>query len=264
MIDSVLGKEEADNDARSEPAQRARAASSEPQPPLPDLPDGIIFFSLMNARKNFFVPSTENYFGGIKVSELKCDSGCNSMLLPITNLREIFEKFPCKDFRFEIKSGNGTAGRTIALTVVYKDCTKSFKLEIAKDLILNPVVISHKRLRFSLCEEDKTEILKSEICNGFFTKDSIDKLSSSSIANQTRRHHGLLGRSILSQMASLKYCECELYVNPAQFNMPSTFDVLEGIIGSIKARLWYHLPEGFDDWKDDDFEYEDDERDEEI
>jgi hypothetical protein len=218
----------------------------------------------MNAKKNFFVPSTKNFFGGIQVTELKCDSGCNSMLLPITTIHEIFKKFPCKEYRFQITHGNGTAGKTLALIVVHKDVSKSFNLEIEKDLILNPIVLNYKKLRFAICDQDKNDILKSEIFKGFFTKESIKKLNELDIVNQSRRHHGLLGQSILSQMASLKYCECELYVNPAHFKLPSSFEELEMVIGSIKAHLSHRLPEGFDDWEDDDFEYEDDERDDDF
>eukprot|EP01033_Poteriospumella_lacustris_P007170 gene7172-5162_t len=92
---------------------------------------------------------------------------------------------------------------------------------------------------------------------------SILMLKSTDISKQTRRSHGLLGQSILSQLASIKFLGCELYVDPATYQMPSSFAELETTVDSIKAQLAENLPENFDDWEDDDYEYEDDERDEE-
>ena len=70
----------------------------------------------------------------------------------------------------------------------------------------------------------------------------------------------MLGQAVLCQMASLKYRDCELYLNPAQFTMPKDFFELETTIAVIKHKLSQKLPDGFNDWEDDDFEYEDDER----
>ena len=85
--------ENALNTSSNESLQRPRAPSSDPQPLIEILPNGIVFFSLMNSKKNYFVPSTKNYFGGMKVAELKSDSGCNTMLLPILDLDELFNFF---------------------------------------------------------------------------------------------------------------------------------------------------------------------------
>ena len=254
--------EELDADETQEACvQRDRSLSSDAKPYLPDLPMGIAFFSLMNRKKHLFIPSTKNYFGGVKISELKCDSGCNSMLLPLTSFQEIFSKFPQTDYRFGIRGGEGTAGKTLALSIEHRGVGKSFSVEIAKDLMQNPINLTTSRLRFSLCEEDKNCILSTEKFKEVFVPVDLKKLQETCISTQARRHHGLIGQMILEKFASLKYVGCELYLDPTIFVLPRNFEALEKIIGSINLHLNVHLPEGFDDWEDDDFEYEDDEHD---
>ena len=70
---------------------RQERACSENQKELTGIPKGVAFFSLMNQRKRFFLPSSKNTFGGFKVSRVLCKSGCSSLLLPITSM-ESFEK----------------------------------------------------------------------------------------------------------------------------------------------------------------------------
>ena len=163
-------------------------------------------------------------------------------------------------YSFEIKSGKGTAGKTLALVVQNRDVGKLFSIEIAKDLIKTPTEIKYAKLRFAICQEDKVKILNTEKYIQHFLDESLDKLQKTDISKQTRRHHGFLGHAVLCQMASLKYRECELYLNPARFTMPKSFFELEAIISTIKHNLSQHLPDGFNDWEDEDFEYEDDER----
>lgn len=241
--------------------QRQRAGSSDPKPLLKELPAGVEFFSLMNSKRNFFIPSTKNYFGRLKIKELKCDSGCNSMLLPINEISELLAAFPCSEYKYDVKTGNGTAGRTLALTVRHTNFKNRFSINIASDLIETQQSMTYDVLRFSLCQEDKLEIIKNPSLFRLKTA-SEKKLADNDISRQTRRTHGLLGQSVLSQMASIKYQGCELYVNPAEYKFPENFETLDNTITTIKDQLVSHLPSDFDDWEDDDFEYEDDEREE--
>ena len=81
------------DDDKNRPTTRPRAVSSEPQTVLTNVPDGIAFISLMNPRKRFFLPSSKNSFGGIKVGRVLCDSGCSSLLLPIESAETLMEIF---------------------------------------------------------------------------------------------------------------------------------------------------------------------------
>jgi hypothetical protein len=47
--------------------------------------------SVANSKSRFFIPSTKNYFGPIKLSKIHCDSGCASMLLQIESLDVLHE-----------------------------------------------------------------------------------------------------------------------------------------------------------------------------
>jgi hypothetical protein len=213
----------------------------------------------MNAKRNVFIPSTKNFFGGLKVSELKCDSGCNSMLLPISSLTELVNTFPTDRYFYSVTRGNSTAGRTLSLCVSPWDSIALFTIRIADDLLNAQNMQKQSTLRFALCEEDKRHILQNPNLLRL-TADSVQILGSTDICMQTRRSHGLLGQSVLANLASIKFRGCELYVNPFCYKLPESFAELAQTVGHIKVQLHQHLPDGFDDWEDDDYGYEDDER----
>lgn len=153
------------------------------------------------------------------------------------------------------------AGKTLALRVSPQQADASFSICIANDLIATQGIKTQPKLRFALCEEDKQQILQDP--NQLdLTADSLQILASTDIRLQTRRSHGLLGQFILANLALIKYQGCELYVDPYVYKFPSNFRELKRTVGDIKAQLEHHLPDNFNDWKDDDYEYEDDERDE--
>lgn len=243
---------------------RPRANSNDPKPLLVDIPKGIFFISLMNKKRNYFVPSTKNYFGSIKVDELKCDSGCNTMLLPMAKFEDLCTAFPQASYRYEVGYGNGISGKSLAVSIYCRATLGTFSIRIAYDLFQKE--IKSARLRFSLCSDDIRDILDSEEYCRLFTEDSLKKLRDVNNGSITfhRRHHGLLGQSILSTMASIKHAHCELCVDPSDFILPSSFVELEATIGHIKSQLETSLPAGFDDWEDDDFEFEDEEWDEDL
>mmetsp|Transcript_19883 Transcript_19883/g.18054 ORF Transcript_19883/g.18054 Transcript_19883/m.18054 type:complete len:145 (+) Transcript_19883:16-450(+) len=128
-----------------------------------------------------------------------------------------------------------------------------------------PLQLAYHVLRFSLCENDnyKVEIQENYIQSFGLLVDSINNLLNTDISNQTRRKTGLLKSSIFTGIASFKYEGCEIYVNPTTFKMLNSFDELEKLVGWINAQFMinYQLPEGFNDWLDDDFRFEDDDLD---
>ena len=64
MGDSVLGK----RSSEFEPVGRSRANSS--QPKVVSVPDGLFFLAMMNTKRRYFLPSTQNYFGGVRVKRV--------------------------------------------------------------------------------------------------------------------------------------------------------------------------------------------------
>lgn len=75
-----------------------------------------------------------------------------------------------------------------------------------------------------------------------------------------RRTHGLLGQSILSQFTLFRINNCELYLDLAEYKLPSSTLDLVNQVQAISDQV-QEFPEGYDDWEDDDFAFEDDEYD---
>jgi hypothetical protein len=92
----------------------------------------------------------------------------------------------------------------------------------------------------------------------FFIDAEVKKLEGA-VAASKRRKHALLGQSILYNFYVMKYGNIELYVDPAKFVLPSTFDKLNNMTSAIESQLQSLKPGDFDDWEDDDNTYEDDE-----
>ena len=69
----------------------------------------------------------------------------------------------------------------------------------------------------------------------------------------------MFGQSILYNLNVMKYRNIQLYVDPAKFVLPSTFNELNDMTSSIESLLQSLKPGNFDDWEDDDNAYEDDE-----
>jgi hypothetical protein len=119
------------------PKNRPRSDTSEPQKPLIGVPSGIKFFSLMNKKKRFFLPSSKNYFHGFKVSRILCDSGCSSILLPIESpnqLRDIFA-MDSKAYRIAISKSNNVSGNAPVLTVHIKSPDGVFHASLCDDIL---------------------------------------------------------------------------------------------------------------------------------
>ena len=184
------------------------------------------------------------------------------MLLPISSLDDLVSAFPTNEYTYEISGGNGTAGKTLSLVVRPFNTNGGFAIRIAEDLIKVQDAKPQSKLRFALCDEDKTRILQNPDLLRL-TPENVFTLNTTDISKQLRRSHGLLGQSFLVNSASIKYKGCELYVNPSEYAFPASFSELAITVGKIRVELHDHLPDNFNNWEDDDHEYEDDERDDE-
>ena len=247
-------KREHDEELRT----RERRASSEHQKTLTAIPKGVRFFSLMNQRKRFYLPSSKNTFGGFKVSRVLCDSGCSSLLLPITSpesFNSIFDLYGA-DCNFSIKGSKNVGGKSACLVVEYKSSQRRFEVNLCYD-IMGLSVIYTKRIRFSLCHEDIEAIRKSDDLSRYDPA-SVACLTTATGPEQ-RRTHALLGQDILSEFSMLKHGHVELYVDPSEYTLPVDFQELRNQTISLEMQLRKDLPESFDDWEDDDFAFEDDE-----
>jgi hypothetical protein len=71
------------------------------------LREEILAVAVKNARMRFFIPSTDNGFGGIKNSFVMIDSGCNSMLLPFPSNADDLRLFEDDIFTWQIFCSEG-------------------------------------------------------------------------------------------------------------------------------------------------------------
>jgi hypothetical protein len=91
----------------------------------------VIAFALKNKKNRFFLPSKDNFFGGVPVPVVMVDSGCNTLLLPlrsgedsdagtdaaiIPTIDQVVASFPVGNYDYELKLGKGV-GVISALTL---------------------------------------------------------------------------------------------------------------------------------------------------
>lgn len=71
------------------PRVHRRSNSIDRQGKLVDIPTGLDFISVTNGHKRFFVLSTKNAFGIVRVQRVPTDSGSSSLLLPLESAQEL-------------------------------------------------------------------------------------------------------------------------------------------------------------------------------
>ena len=111
----------------------------------------------------------------------------------------------------------------------------------------------------NLSTEDADHILSSSKYSTLFGSKEISNLQILKDAALTnRRTHGLLGQDILQQFCLVRFNDVELYVNHKVYSLPNNFDDLWVQMKNLKDQIT-EFPEGFKDWEDDDFSFNDDE-----
>lgn len=252
MSDSVLGKRSMNPESELI-IQRDRTNST--QSMLKNVPPGISFLAMMNSRNRYFLPSTHNFFGKVKVKKVLCDSGCSTLLLPIElgSLDNIFLEHQV-NHDFEISLSKNVGGTSPCLCIISRGPSSFMTGELCKDLLdCPPIQIS--KLRFSLCVDDVKDILSKY--QDRFSDADISRLSNST-APVERRTHALLGQSLLHGFTLIKHKNCELYLDATIYQLPTDFKQLAIQIRELTQQITLVLPEDFNDWEDDDFFFEDD------
>ena len=271
---------------------RPRANSSSPQPMMRNIPNGLIFISLMNKNYRYFVPSTKNYFGGIKVSKVLCDSGCSSLLLPINSPEELDRIFALhgRTCSFSISESVGVGGTTLCLMVRSRGLSANMEVQLCCDVLGGGSIIRVEYLRFSLCMKDIADLVdkyaekfsdmdlfrltleynKSREIRRIHAKyhrgeegEEEDGKEAEERALQEndgvkRREYALLGQKIMRGLCCIKHLNSELYVDAAVYQLPVSIQALENQMRELRDQLNMRLPMDFNDWEDDDFVFQDD------
>ena len=103
---------------------KSRLEGRNPQPLLTDIStEGLLFISKINKVGRGFIPSTKNFFGGIQVRKVLCDTGCSTTLLPIEEgrVRELFETYTAKSSIITIGGSSNVGGHSPVLHIERKD-----------------------------------------------------------------------------------------------------------------------------------------------
>ncbi len=242
------------------PQSRPRANSSIPQPLINGVSDGLLFFGLINSKGRVFIPSTKNYFGGIKVSRVLCDSGCSSLLIPIESsesLAFIFNIFSNpRKYEMTISQSRGVGGQSLTLIVKYHTNKERFAIKLAEDILGKGVSrVDVDYLRFALSTEDISEILAKKQYASRFTNPHQLLLNQYKCIDFPRRTHVLLGQLVLRRFSAMKHKDCEIYFNAAEFPFPAALGDLEEMIWNLTKDVKEALPHHFNDWEDDNFHF---------
>jgi len=207
-----------------------------------------------------------------------CDSGCNSLLLPLKNgeLSELLKLFPRKTHTYRISVGSGVALQALVLRIE----SSTGKIEVK--LNGSSVIVYVSTLRFHLSESviqelvsrakefglpDKNvqtiqEVIKLNGALDKFFEDRENKNRKPSspgkpltTRNKTERKHALLGQSLLGSV----YCTMQVNGIFLAVNEKYNFDLLPETVQLIKetaGQMRVTFPE-FDDLEDEDHDGDD-------
>lgn len=226
------------------------------------MPGGLIFYSQMNSKSRFFVPSVENFFAGVRVEKVMCGSRCNSILLPITvSLFELKRMFPSK---FENKTNpywwtiseksKGVVGESYVLVIDTDPSESCFEVQLMNDVIKSPFHIS--KLRFQLCGDDIREIQNSSALTNCFSEYAIKKIVFNQMAHSSpRKEYALIGHDILKLFSCIRHGKISMYVDVKTFRLPENWGDVFKLTSSLKAAG--KAPISFKDWEDDSETFED-------
>src|SRR3989338_8104601 len=150
----------------------------------PTAPAHAKLFAFGNRKKRFFVASKLNRIAGLAVEHVMFDTGCGSVLFPLsstTDIEQLITADPTKEnFRWSIRGASTDTGINSALTlcIIAADKSNYFEVVIGEEL---PIVFRTevKKIRFHLCLDDVV-FIKRQVKSGNIlleNKDSVDYLN---------------------------------------------------------------------------------------
>ena len=213
------------------------------------LPAGILFYAKRNNRARFFLPSTENYFGGIKVPNIMIDTGATNILLPIEDdqILELRTKFDTEKYSWLIGTSKGV-GLLHSPTLIIKPKvnTPSISVELMKDQ--STCVVQQKQLRFHLSCSNAKVLLKRD----FVQKRDVEKLNDFVRTVEERntrgdldvgksRTYALLGQSFISNtcghppFAFVQYDDIAMILDPIRFKWGDFVNTVEYVQNILRS-----------------------------
>lgn len=133
-----------------------------------------VVYALENCRRNSFIPSIENYFGGFQAKYGMIDARCNTHLLAIEEggLPALLQRFPtptsltpanelsnCFFYKVEL-GGEGTEAPVLFISRS-NNPENDFLVRLCGDLYPHEFVLNEP-LRFSICYDDAVALIAGE------------------------------------------------------------------------------------------------------
>lgn len=214
-----------------------------------------------NAKYRLFVPSTENVIGGINFEIVMVDSGCSTLLLPITgevdnNIHSLKQSFPFVDHVWSIHNGKGVGSINVVLKIHKRNPAQTFNVQLGVDL--GGGVMNVPYLRFHLCGEDLAVMSrfrnKPTGFRDFLSAEDKVKVNLYRNHHSVRRNHALIGKSILNTHRSYDAIDY-LYLITQGSHLTTT--LLTNIANNTTAVALTTVvattqPDDFDDLEDED------------
>ena len=200
--------------------------------------NGTNLLAIKNSKNGYFVPSTLNFFDGIKIQFLKYDPGCTSHLLPLgeNDINILHQIYPAEKFSF-ILTGSGGVGNGLALLIQSK-LRATFPIRIATDFYPENDPIYFSYLRFSLCADDARVIVSNPELRVRFFRSSITQLEDYQASKNVRKLRGLLGQDFIKKYSVIDHHGCAVFVDASIKSLLSEMLLIHAfqVISEIKLQ----------------------------
>eukprot|EP01038_Epipyxis_sp_PR26KG_P009176 gene9176-12374_t len=192
----------------------------------------------MNNKKKFYLPFIDNFFGPIQVEKIMIDTRCNSLLLNFKEsyqINDLITTYPSShqsrkmtDYRWRIGKSSCVGEIFPVLIIEMKPSQECFNVSLMTGL-------------------------GGGLLETIFEQDDIDTLVQQAVGDiLKRRKHALLGQDILQKYSCIRHDRVELYIDALK--MEGKFDwvdITECCLAAVNSSK-EHIPDGFEDWDDDD------------
>ena len=208
-----------------------------------NLREEVIVVAMKNARQRFFIPSVDNYFGGIQYDFVMIDNGSNSLLLPFPSSPEVLQQYNDAIFSWEILWSE-EPGAVHSPTLIIN---RIDGVAVGNIVLSGRHVAECMYLRFHLGSESAQMLInhprldsnESQKLQGF-----LDKLGEGH--SSPERTQVFLGQAVLSKFYSFQAGKMFLLLKKG--HLP----VRDDLIAAWNLIKNFEKPEGFNDLVDED------------
>jgi len=208
----------------------------------------VLSYAARGRNKRFYIPSTENYFGGIRVNNIMFDSGCSTLLLPYP-LETSFppELLNNSLYSWVVGTSRGTGAVHSLVLSVSSRIGRKFPVTLAGKAQGESRGVP--KLRFQLGSGAVNQVLESPQLLALLDQGCIDMLNGflTRIGDRTieERNYALLGQSYLANVSQFQTGNVTLAISP---DFPENENLWE-IAGRYQIMLGSMVRE-FENWSD--------------